>query len=185
MGPLSLHGIAFMVSNRRKKKLVNIGVQKAIALRIVCHSLLFVWCVLLVCLGLLSLTGLAESGETLVRIRTICLTAIGASTLVILPAIVYDSIKFSHRMAGPVIRLKNILPSIGVEKLDHVRLRNNDFWQEFVTEVNAMLDRVEALRQAAAATSASKDVTSSMNPASLPMNLNTPDVFLANQQPSV
>jgi hypothetical protein len=163
-----------MAFDRRKRKLVNIGVPKAIALRIVSHSILFAWCVFLVCVALLYLTGPAESSEVFDRIRTICPTAIGISILVVFPAIVYDSIKFSHRMTGPVMRLKNILPSIGVEKLDHVRLRKNDFWQEFVVEVNAMLDRVEALRQAATARSASSDPTRPENPASLPVNLGTP-----------
>jgi len=160
-----------MASDRRKRKLVNISLQKAIALRIVSHSILFVWSVFLLCIGLLYLTDPLESGESFIRIRTICLTAIGVSSLVVLPALVYDSIKFSHRMAGPVIRLNNILPSIGVEKLAHVSLRKNDFWREFAAEVNAMLDRVEALRQAAAASSASPDPTSPKNSdASLPVD---------------
>jgi hypothetical protein len=140
---------AFMPADRRKRKLVNISLQKAIALRIIAHSLLFAWCVFLVCIGLLYVTGSAESREVFVRLRTLCPLAIGLSIVVIFPAIVYDSIKFGHRMAGPVERLKNMLPLIGVEPLDHVKLRQNDFWQEFATEVNAMLDRVEALRQAA------------------------------------
>ena len=138
-----------MTSERRKKKLVNISVQRAIAMRIVSHSILFVWSVFLVCAGLLYIAGPTESGENLARIRTVCLTAIGISSLVILPAIIYDSIRFSHRMAGPVVRLKNLLPRIGLDKLDHVGLRKNDFWQEFAAEFNEMLDRVETLRQAA------------------------------------
>jgi hypothetical protein len=163
-----------MASDRRKRKLVNISLQKAIALRIISHSLLFVWSVFLLCIGLLYLTDPLESGESFIRIRTICLTAIGVSSLVVLPALVYDSIKFSHRMAGPVIRLNNILPSIGVEKLAHVSLRKNDFWREFAAEVNAMLDRVEALRQAAAASSASPVPTGPKNSdASLPVDSGT------------
>jgi hypothetical protein len=149
-----------MAPDRRKRQIVNISVQKAIALRILSHSLLFVWSIFLVCVGLLEIIGPAENGETLARIRAICLTAIGLAIVVLLPAIVYDSIKFSHRMAGPVMRLKGILPLIGVERLDHVTLRTNDFWKEFATEVNAMLDRVEVLRQAAAANPASSDPTS-------------------------
>ena len=160
-----------MASDRRKRKLVNISVQKAIALRIVAHSLLFAWSVFLLCVLLLNMTSPEDRGPSQDRIRTICLTAIGVSSLVVLPALVYDSIKFSHRMAGPVIRLNNILPSIGVEKLEHVTLRKNDFWREFAAEVNAMLDRVEALRQAAAASSASPDPTSPKNSdASLPVD---------------
>lgn len=146
-----------MASDRRQKKLINISVQRAVALRIVTHSILFVWSVLLVCAGLLYITSPVESSADLERIRTICLTAIGVATLVILPAIVYDSIKFSHRMAGPVERLKNLLPLIGVEHVEHVGLRKNDFWQDFAVEFNAMLDRIEALRQAAAVTPASVD----------------------------
>jgi len=138
-----------MGSDRRRRKLVNIGVQKAIALRIVCHSILFVWSVLLICLGLLVVTGLAQSDESFRQVRNMTVMAIGIGTLVILPVILYDSVKFSHRMAGPVLRLKSILPRIGNERLNHVALRKNDFWQEFVDEVNSMLDRVEILRRQA------------------------------------
>ena len=162
-----------MSSDRRKRKIVNIGVQKAIALRIICHSILFVWSVFLVCLCLLNMTRAVESGESMDRISRTCLSAIGLSTLVVLPVIVYDSIKFSHRMAGPVMRLKNLLPLIGVETLDHVSLRKNDFWQELAEDTNAMLDRVEALRQATA-TPANCDSTSPKHPdATSPANVGT------------
>ncbi len=157
-----------MTSNRRKKKLVNLSVQGAVALRIVTHSILFVWSVFLVCAGLLFILGPTESGEDLARIRAICLAAIGISTIVVLPAIIYDSIKFSHRMAGPVVRLKNMLSKIGVEKIEHVGLRKNDFWQDFATEFNAMLDRVETLRQAAAVTPVCVDPISVKNPTHAP-----------------
>jgi hypothetical protein len=172
MAPPHEHWNFLMTSDRRQKKLVNISVQKAIAFRLVSHSLLFVWSVLLVCVGLLDITG-PGNGESLVHIRTVCLTAIGVSIVVVLPAIVYDSIKFSHRMAGPVIRLKNMLPAIGVEHLDHIGLRKNDFWQEFAADFNAMLDRVETLRQAAATTTPG-DQTSLRTPdASVPANIGT------------
>jgi hypothetical protein len=139
-----------MAFDRRKKKLVNISVQKAIALRIASHSILFAWSVYLVCVALLHLTGSGESEETFAHIRTVCLSAIGVSILVMLPAIIYDAIKFSHRVAGPVMRLNNMLPSVGLEKLEHVGLRKRDYWQEVAAEFNSMLDRVEAVRQAAA-----------------------------------
>jgi len=147
-----------MAFDRRKRSVVNISVQKAIALRIASHSILFSWSVYLVCICMLHVTGSAESEESLDHIRTICLSALGISILVMLPAIVYDSIKFSHRMAGPVMRLKSMLPSVGLEKLEHVGLRKKDYWHEFAAEFNAMLDRIEAMRQAAAATPLSSDL---------------------------
>ena len=149
-----------MTSDRRIRQVVNIGVQKMLALRIIFHAILFVWSVCFVCLGLLVVTGEMQTDESLVRIRSVCFRAIGFSALIILPAIAYDSIRFSHRMAGPIVRLKNILPRIGVERLDHLQLRKNDFWKEFVDDVNTMLDRVEVLRQAVAAQHPSNDPTS-------------------------
>ena len=147
-----------MAANRRKKKVVSLSIQGAVTLRIVTHSILFVWSVFIVCLGMLYMLGPVENSESLDRIRTICLSAIGISTVVILPAIVYDSIKFGHRMAGPIVRFKNLLPKIGVEKVEHVGLRKNDFWQDFPAEFNAMIDRVEALRQSAEMNSANLEM---------------------------
>ena len=120
-----------MTSDRRKRKLVNITVQRAIALRIASHSILFGWSVYLICVGVFYINGSAEGGDSLLRTYAISLTAIGASAVAMLPAIIYDSIKFSNHMAGPVMRFKNLLPSIGVEKIDHVQLRKDDYWQDF------------------------------------------------------
>ncbi len=138
------------MSNRRKTKLVNISIQRAMTLRIVTHSILFVWSVFLVCLGMMYMLGPVENSENMEQIRSICLKAIGISSLVILPAIVYDSIKFGHRMVGPIVKFKNLLPRVGLEHVDHVGLRANDYWQDLPAEFNAMLDRVEELRRAAA-----------------------------------
>src|SRR5262249_8232512 len=80
-------------------------------------------------------------------IRDICLTALGVSSAVILPAIVYDSIKFGHRLAGPIVKVKKLLPKIGVEKINPNNLRTHDYWKDLPVEFNDMLERDEAWRQ--------------------------------------
>ena len=140
-----------MGSDRHIRCFVNLNFQKALALRMVAHAVLFVWSVSLVCLGLLVVAGELQTDESLDLIRSVCFRAIAFSTVIILPAIAYDSIRFSHRMAGPIMRLNGILPKIGVERIEPLYLRKNDFWQEFIAEVNGMLERVETLRQTAAA----------------------------------
>ena len=138
----------YMTSDRRKRKIVSLPVEKVIALRLVAHSILFAANVYLLCVSLLYITSPAVGSESLVLIRTTCLRAIGLSIVLVLPVIVYDSIKFSRRITGPVMRFKNMLPLVGVEKLGHVGLRDKDYWQEFAVEFNAMLDRLEASRPA-------------------------------------
>ncbi len=58
------------------------------------------------------------------------------------------------------MRLNGILPRIGVERIEPLQLRRNDFWQEFIAEVNQMLDRVETLRQTTVAPRTNTDTKS-------------------------
>jgi hypothetical protein len=75
------------------------------------------------------------------------------TTLLLLPVIVYDTIKLTHRLVGPILRLRRgmreMAAGLPVEK---IRFRDGDFWQEFADEFNALADQVERRTAAAAIT---------------------------------
>jgi hypothetical protein len=81
--------------------------------------------------------------------------ALLASAL-ILPAILLDLLRLSHRWVGPVFRLRASLQALNRgETVKPIAFRDGDFWQELAGEFNEAADELSSLR---AANSASHDV---------------------------
>ncbi len=59
------------------------------------------------------------------------------------PAFAYDSIKLSHRFAGPVFSIRTALHKLGQgETIPQVRFRKSDFWKELADDINLHLGPV-------------------------------------------
>jgi len=61
----------------------------------------------------------------------------------LLPLFIYDSVKCSHRFVGPILRLHSQLKRVGIEPVQPIQLRTDDFWHEVAQEFNSMLTRIE------------------------------------------
>lgn len=76
------------------------------------------------------------------------------ASLVLLPLVVMDVIRLSHRFVGPLVRLRRSLRALARgESIEPLRFRNGDFWQEFADELNAVAERLQSLKRAEQATS--------------------------------
>ena len=132
---------------RRKELLVDRKVQLTLLLPAVQHWVLF----LTVGFGLLLLWEFLLNGPS-VRLAT-CLAetwsryAPAVVVLVaLLPVVVYDSLRLSHRMAGPVFHLLRELRRLARgENVRPIKFRRQDFWHDVATEFNGVLARIEAL----------------------------------------
>jgi nitrogen fixation/metabolism regulation signal transduction histidine kinase len=61
----------------------------------------------------------------------------------LLPVFVVDTIKISHRFAGPVYSLRRALREIAEGKPPRkLKFRRHDFWHELADDYNAMLLRL-------------------------------------------
>jgi len=59
-------------------------------------------------------------------------------------AFIYDAVKFSHRIVGPLVRIRRAINAVTAgEAVDPVNLRNHDFLQEIKDELNNMLTSLE------------------------------------------
>ena len=66
-----------------------------------------------------------------------------AASFVLLPIILLDVLKLSHRWVGPVFRLRNALKSLGQgETIPPVQFRQRDFWQDLAGDLNAVAKRL-------------------------------------------
>jgi hypothetical protein len=62
----------------------------------------------------------------------------------LLPVVVYDSFRFSHRLAGPMVRLRYTLHRLAKgEQVERLKFRRRDYWHDVADDFNVLLDRLE------------------------------------------
>lgn len=62
-------------------------------------------------------------------------------TVALIPAFVWDTLKLSHRFAGPITRLRNALIDLKEGRaVAPIKFRDNDFWQEMASNFNDVMD---------------------------------------------
>lgn len=66
-----------------------------------------------------------------------------------LPMFVLDTIKLSHRFAGPIYRLRRTIQAVASgEAPRHLKFRDFDFWEGLASDYNKMIDRLAGNRVA-------------------------------------
>jgi methyl-accepting chemotaxis protein len=61
----------------------------------------------------------------------------------LLPMFVLDTIKLSHRFAGPIYRMRRMIQEIAEgEAPRHLKFRDFDFWHGLAADFNKMIDRL-------------------------------------------
>lgn len=72
----------------------------------------------------------------------------GALSLVLLlPMVVFDAVRLSHRFTGPMIRIrKSMQRAAKGEKVESIKLRETDYWQDIADDLNALLEEFNALK---------------------------------------
>jgi hypothetical protein len=137
-----------MTKPRRKKHFVDACVQGSLARRIIGHWLLY-----LLIAGVVAfvLQVLSNPFRPLAEHVTNLWWTHGPFLLVLvflLPVFVVDTVKVSHRFAGPVYNLRRAIREIVQGKPPRkLKFRRNDFWHELADDYNAMLLRLDLLRE--------------------------------------
>ena len=81
------------------------------------------------------------------------------ASALILPAILLDFLRLSHRWVGPIYRLRASLQALNRgEAVKPIAFRDGDFWQELANEFNHAAEELNRLRGAEAGTVAFKDL---------------------------
>lgn len=127
-------------SNQRSKLFVKKAIQGALAIRTVLYWF-FCLCTifLFVAISTLFSGNLQSTGEMFSGLWKQYSTAVLASVL-LLPFVIWDVIKFSHRVVGPLIRLRNEMRNLasGAE-VQPIRFRKDDYWHELADEFNRII----------------------------------------------
>ncbi len=132
-----------MSHSGRKKTFVDPKVQGALVRRLVLH-----WCAFIAVAGLVAfcLQVLSNPFRTMEEHAQQVWWTHGPFLLVmvfLLPVFILDTIKLSHRFAGPIYRLRNTIRSLAKgEEFRPLKFREIDFWQGLAEDFNVMVVRL-------------------------------------------
>lgn len=71
------------------------------------------------------------------------------ASLLFLPMVMYDMMRLSNRLVGPILRLRGIMRGVSQGRsAPPIAFREGDFWREFADEFNALTDRIAMLERA-------------------------------------
>ncbi len=127
----------------RKKTFVDPKVQGALVRRLVMHwfAFLLVASLAAFCLQVLSnpFRSLAEHAQQVWWTHGPFLLVM----VFLLPVFVLDTIKLSHRFAGPIYRLRQVILEIAQgDPPPRLKFRDFDFWQGLADDFNRMVDQL-------------------------------------------
>ena len=137
-----------MTKPRRTKHFIDSCVQGALARRIIVHWLVFLAVGSLVAFILQVLSN--PFRPLAAHVQDMWWTH-GPFLLVLvflLPVFVVDTIKLSHRFAGPIYSLRRAMREIAQgKKPRRLKFRKRDFWHDLADDYNAMLVKLDLLEE--------------------------------------
>jgi hypothetical protein len=138
--------------NRRTRRFIDSTVQGALVRRIVLHWLIF----LAMAFFTLPLWQIWSSGNIFRPFSTLMVESwrntapVFVILIAMLPIFVWDTVKLSHRFAGPMYRFQNTVKSLVAGKcVRPISLRDGDFWTEFADDLNALMRRIDDRKESA------------------------------------
>jgi hypothetical protein len=130
--------------NRRKPRLVDPEVQAGLVIRVILY-----WILCVIGIALILLCGRLVSDPPrplyahLYEMRFYYTPALIASFL-LLPLVLIDVIRFTHRFAGPLVRLRRAMRKLAKgEPVEPIEFRSTDLWIGLADEFNAVLFRMK------------------------------------------
>jgi nitrogen fixation/metabolism regulation signal transduction histidine kinase len=138
----------------RKKTFVDPKVQGALVRRLVMHWCAFIAVAALVafCLQVLSnpFTSIREHAQNVWWTHGPFLLVM----VFMLPVFIVDTIKLSHRFAGPIYRMRQTIRSLAKGgAYTPMKFRDQDFWQGMAEDFNQMVQRLISEKQVVVAES--------------------------------
>jgi hypothetical protein len=134
-------------SNLRRRLFIDRRIQGALLLRALGYWAATVLTqIILVILSAIVLTSPDEFYKSARQFDSYLRMTLFASAA-ILPLILLDLVRLSHRWVGPIYRLRSSLGALSRgETVSPVRFRENDFWQELAGDFNTVSAELSRLR---------------------------------------
>jgi methyl-accepting chemotaxis protein len=134
-----------MPKPRRTKHFIDSNVQGSLARRIIVHWLTFLGVAFLVSFILQVLSNPFRPVSAHVNDLWFTHGPFLLVMLFLLPVFVMDTVKLSHRFAGPIFSLRRAIREVAAgEAPRRLKFRRKDFWKDLADDYNAMLARLGA-----------------------------------------
>jgi hypothetical protein len=131
-----------MSQKRRQRLLVDLKLQGNI---LVHTALYWLYCLLGIAFVAASWILCVQHPNTSGELLSMLWTTLGPAilgSLVLLPLVLLDSLRLSHRIAGPMIRFRKAMKSMAAdEPTKPVLLRDDDFWSDFADDINQIIEK--------------------------------------------
>ena len=132
----------------RKKLYVNREVQGALLLRSVLHWFFYMCAILLTVVIVTAVRDRSELAIKLVFKSFVYFSPAIIASVILLPLFIYDILKQSNRVAGPIVRLRNEMKKLANgENVKELRFRDGDHWKELAEDFNTLRAQVIKDRQ--------------------------------------
>jgi methyl-accepting chemotaxis protein len=127
------------MNNLRQRVWID-GLQTRLTARILTYCVLYqfaIWVVLMVVREFWSALGELVPGEAGVNFTVLALLA----ALAFVAMLVYDTVKYVHRVVGPIYRFRKTVQAIAAgEPVTPIRLRKDDFLLDLRDDLNRMIE---------------------------------------------
>jgi hypothetical protein len=135
--------VYLMSRSKRRQTYVDTKVQGALARRIIFHWFVFITISWGAALFLQLLSDPFRPVAENLRMMWATQGPLMLVMVFLLPVFVLDTVKLSHRFAGPIISLRRAMREI-VEGQPprQIQFRKNDFWHDLADDYNALADRL-------------------------------------------
>jgi len=142
------------MSERRKRRyLIDRAVQTTLLVRTASY-----WLFSMLTVGMMLVVWEVFAGprERSTDVLTATIVRYGPALLVsllLLPLVMFDVLRMSHRFVGPVMRLRQGLRELATGRRPAtMKFREDDFWREMAGEFNAAAEQIEETRDALVST---------------------------------
>jgi hypothetical protein len=133
---------------QRRQKFIDSKVQGALARRIIFHWLVFVAVASVTALLLQVLSDPFRPAGYHLENLWYTHGPFLVVMVFLLPVFVIDTVKISHRFAGPIFSLRRTMREVADGKPPReLKFRDGDFWHELATDYNAMIARLAPCAQ--------------------------------------
>ncbi|TWT85608.1 signal transduction histidine-protein kinase BaeS [Posidoniimonas polymericola] len=133
---------------RRRKGALRLPIQKAIAVRMVTQWLCAAVVAIALTLVMQIFTNPTMSVEEQDQLRSMTWGPMVIAFLATAPMAALDMARFSHSIAGPVVRLKRVIGELADgRQVPSVEFRKADHWHDLADDFNRLNVEVERLRE--------------------------------------
>jgi len=150
-----------MVMEREKRKQIvaEPKIQGVLLVRVLLYWGLCVLTVTVLLMGWRIVTGSTRAFYTHLEALWWQFGPAAIASLCVLPIVIGDFLRLSNRFAGPMRRIQGAMSRLAKgERVEPMKVREQDFWGDFTAEFNLLLEQVKRLEAKA---SRSKDANNS------------------------